>query len=622
VRLALAVAGVFVLYVLAVNILLGGGRLGRALSGEPEKLRIEYTSASSWWPGRIHVEGLDLRVRDENVEWEAHVDRADATVALFELLSHRFHTRRIEADGVTFRMRLRREEGELTPDKAARLPAIDGFPALPIAGVPPLSSGGGPPFTVVLEGLDLRGVREVWLDAFRLTGDLAVRGGFTVAPGDHFTVTPSHVEVRAASLATGDDGIVGDVHGTIDARIDPVPQAEMKSQLLLRHVSQRSTLEGNVAGIAFLRHFLPPSVVPSGGEGTFRGTVVVEAGIATEETTSHLELGTAVFALEDGHVVSARSTIDVTTTIEGSGRTGHVAVALADVTLADGRPGKEGKPVARADAIALEAHLDGTDIAVTPSDFFYSWSAPKTTIDDLRVVDEAFGRENDFRIEWGKARVSSTGSGTMEGLEAHVATDGGMGMWVEGARASARVVAKMTAKVSYAARTVDLGGSTLELEGLAVGGSKPRNGWISKVRLDTAMIHATPPSVELAIATSASDGRPLIDLYGAMKDVSMATRAALAIIPDASIESMTANLTGACRIRVVPGAVALHGLDVRGASSRFRGEMTKRGEAKTGGFLLEAGPLSMGLELEGTGVRPVLVNAGAWFEARGTGSKR
>ena len=107
-----------------------------------------------------------------------------------------------------------------------------------------------------------------------------------------------------------------------------------------------------------------------------------------------------------------------------------------------------------------------------------------------------------------------------------------------------------------------------------------------------------------------------------MKDVSLATRAALAIIPDASIESMTANLTGACRIRVVPGAVALHGLDVRGGAAGLRGEMTKRGEATTGGFLFEAGPLSMGLELEGTGVRPVRVNAGAWSEARGTGSKR
>ena len=260
VRLALAVAGVFVLYVVAVNILLGGGRLGRALSGEPEKLRIQYTERL------VVVARADPRrrprpaVRDENVEWEAHVDRADATVALFELLSHRFHTRRIEADGIPHATAAR--GGRAHPRQSGAPARNRRIPAPPVAGVPPLSSGGGPPLTVVLEGLDLRGVREVWLDAFRLTGDLAVRGGFTVVPGDHFTVTPSHVEVRAASLATGDDGLVRDVHGTIDARIDPVPQAEMKSQQLLRHVSQRSTLEGNVAGIAFLRHFRPPPSCP------------------------------------------------------------------------------------------------------------------------------------------------------------------------------------------------------------------------------------------------------------------------------------------------------------------------------------------------------------------------
>jgi hypothetical protein len=140
------------------------------------------------------------------------------------------------------------------------------------------------------------------------------------------------------------------------------------------------------------------------------------------------------------------------------------------------------------------------------------------------------------------------------------------------------------------------------------------------VRFDTALVHATPPSVDLAIATSATDGRPLIDLYDAMKNVSMATRAALAIVPDASIEALTANLTGVCRLHVSPGVIAIHGLDVRGVSSRFRGEATWRGERQTGGFLIEAGPMSMGLALDGTGVRPVLLNTATWFDAM-TGKK-
>ncbi|HEY6461183.1 MAG TPA: hypothetical protein VIY73_13555, partial [Polyangiaceae bacterium] len=184
---AVALAGVYVLYVVGVNVLLGGGRLGRLLSREPEKLRVEYASASTFWFGRVHVEGLDIRMRDEKVEWEVHADRAEANVSLLALLTHRFHTRRLDGQGVTFRMRLRRDPSALTPDKAARLPTIDGFAPLPIAGDPPLPPPNphAHPFTIALDGMDLRGVREVWLDTFRLTGDLAVQGGFTLVPHDH-----------------------------------------------------------------------------------------------------------------------------------------------------------------------------------------------------------------------------------------------------------------------------------------------------------------------------------------------------------------------------------------------------------------------------------------------------
>jgi hypothetical protein len=612
VRLVVAAVVLVVAYTVVANVLLGGGRLGRMLGKHPERFRLTYASASSWWFGRVHVEGLDIRLRDEKLEWELHIDRADATLALQALLAHRFHATRIEAHGVSFRMRLRREEAALTPDELARLPPIDGFPAAPIAGVPalPPPDPDSQPFVIDLDGLDLHEVREVWLDAFRLTGDLTLRGAFTVAPKDHFEVRPTHVEVRDATLSTGEDVVVGSVQGPLDARIDPVPQAEGTPQGVLRRVSSRSTLEGKVGGIAFLRHYLPPTVAPSGGEGTFRGALVVDHGVVTEESTSHVEQGPWSLALEDGLRVTARSTTDVSAASSDAGRSGHVAIALVDVVLA----GRDGKAAATSASMALEGSLDETDLAVKPRDVHYAWDAPKTAVEDLRVVNLALAGQRDFLFEWGKATVATKGSGSLRGLKGRATIESAATTEIEGAYLSSRVVAKLAVAADFVeAREVVFSGTTLDVSDVAVGKAKPREAWTSHVELEKAVVHARPGSVDLAVKMTATDGRPALDLYAAMEDVSPATRTALAIVPDAAIDSATANLAGACRIHAASKVMSLRDLDVRGAGSRVRGMMSKRGDAKTGAFLFEAGPVSIGLAFDAGGARPIVAGATDWF---------
>jgi hypothetical protein len=236
--------GFFVVYAVAAAIVLGNGRLGRLISNQPESLRVEYTHATSFFFGRAHVEGLDIRVRDDDIEWEVHIDRADASISLLSLLAKRFHTSRIEAQGVTFRMRMRREEKEVDDALVARLPPIDGFSAAAIRGVPslPHTDDGGKPFVIDLEGITLTDVREVWLDAYRLSGDLSIQGAFTVAPRDHLTVAPTHIDVVHATLTTGDEAVIQEVHGPLDARIDPVPLARLQGASILRALSSRSSL--------------------------------------------------------------------------------------------------------------------------------------------------------------------------------------------------------------------------------------------------------------------------------------------------------------------------------------------------------------------------------------------
>jgi hypothetical protein len=77
---------------------------------------------------------------------------------------------------------------------------------------------------------------------------------------------------------------------------------------------------------------------------------------------------------------------------------------------------------------------------------------------------------------------------------------------------------------------------------------------------------------------------------------------------------MTANLHGGLRVVASIGSLELHGLDVGGADTQIRGELVKRGERKTGGLLLVAGPASAGISFDGEKTSVVLVGATQWFE--------
>jgi len=90
IRLAAGIAG-GVLLVLAGAIvavppyLLRSRRLLSIVNEDPDKLRIEYSGARSPWPGRIAVDGLEVRGSDPNVQWWFRMEHAEIRYSLVDL---------------------------------------------------------------------------------------------------------------------------------------------------------------------------------------------------------------------------------------------------------------------------------------------------------------------------------------------------------------------------------------------------------------------------------------------------------------------------------------------------------------------------------------------------------
>jgi hypothetical protein len=237
-RRAAVVVAVFALtYEVGANVALSSGAIASLVSRHPEKLRLEYSRARTFWPGRVHIEGFDLRGRDAKLEWELHIDAADVDLSLFALLRRRFHVATVVATGITFRVRFRLEADALDADRAARMPPIDGFEAVPIRGVPPdIPEATGKPWTVDIQGVDARAVREVWIDAYRVAGLFGAKGGFTLGSG-LLTLAPTTAEIQAVALTTGEDALATQVIGRLDAQIDTVDLRAVEGVAILRYVS-------------------------------------------------------------------------------------------------------------------------------------------------------------------------------------------------------------------------------------------------------------------------------------------------------------------------------------------------------------------------------------------------
>ena len=63
------ILGLLVAAFAAVHVIVSTQTLRRWINTSPDELFLDYASASSWVPGRIHIRGLTMRGSDRNVQW-------------------------------------------------------------------------------------------------------------------------------------------------------------------------------------------------------------------------------------------------------------------------------------------------------------------------------------------------------------------------------------------------------------------------------------------------------------------------------------------------------------------------------------------------------------------------
>ena len=122
------------------------------------------------------------------------LDRCDFRVSFPALARKRFHASHVNGDGLSLRIRLRKDV-PVTADEMSALPPVPGFLDPPLADVgpppAPLTDANYNLWSIELEDVDADHVRELWIDTVRYAGDLEIRGRWLFRPLRWLDVGPA-----------------------------------------------------------------------------------------------------------------------------------------------------------------------------------------------------------------------------------------------------------------------------------------------------------------------------------------------------------------------------------------------------------------------------------------------
>jgi hypothetical protein len=165
----LGVAGAYVTYLVGINLFLSTALFDMAIDADPSTLDVHFERGWSLWPGRVHAKNLSIRSRDGSVEWMLRLPAVQFDVSFRALARRRFQATRVHGSGGSFRLRNRLDPWEVTPERVAGLPPIEGFPAVPVrpysqCSLSEWSDAHYRLWTIELDDIHADAVQELWFD--------------------------------------------------------------------------------------------------------------------------------------------------------------------------------------------------------------------------------------------------------------------------------------------------------------------------------------------------------------------------------------------------------------------------------------------------------------------------
>jgi hypothetical protein len=610
------VALLLVAYLIAANVLLrtrllrnavSGPSSNFAISGSSSALRLDYDSAYSIIPGRVHVEGLSLRGRERTVEWFLTLDHADVAISLGDLLRRTFHATRLRSSGFAIRARMRLERADATPDVVSALPPIPGFADPPLLSdepqAPALTDATYKLWTVDLEDVEVEHVREVWIHTVRSEGDTRVRGRWLFHPQRWLDVGPATVDENGVDVSYGSRALASGLRGSFGATVHPFDLRQANGLEVLDHISYDGQLHGRLFIADVLRLLAPRSSVRfTRWEGPFDTHVILDHGRLADGTRMQSEA-------PDGEIetdgLSFQAPIRTDVGIDGG-------LATIDIHVPGLRVSHLGVEQAHATSIAAAVTSRHLQLSHGFDDALFTVDIGGAGTRNLGAWVHYLPSTSAFVVQSGIVTADGHASGSLaEGSASGAAT-----VTAEDLRAklgSAELSATLVANVdlqrgTWADRTFDLSGSHVVLRAISA-----RSAHGGEAFLVIPAVTVVAP--RLALAPSGVDGHASIDLPRA-ELVDLGGLGALLPLPRGFVleagrghARLRADAELASRAVRGDGEIVARGVRVRAGSTELFGDLdcavrARRTEGAGGSTDLSGSTLALTQGGTGSAARP------------------
>ncbi len=590
--------GLFALYLVGMNVFLRTRLFRNAISYDPTSLQVEYGSAYSLWPGRIHVEGLAIRGRDSHVEWILRLDRCDFRPHFWELVHKRFHAGPVVGDGMS--LRLRRRQRVVTPEEMKALPPVPGFADPPLADPgpqpPPLTDENYNLWSVRLDSVDAGHVREIWVDTVRYAGDMEIRGSWVFRPIRWLEIGPATVDARPVAVSYGmDEPWVSGGVGDLAVTVHPGDLRTLQGTNILARLSVEGELHGLVHAASLVNratdalHFVR-------ADAPVDLHVRIDRGVVRPGTELHSEAFVGLARTGD---LSLEASLEVAASVDPSGK-GRLRLAGAGFVAA-----QADSPRARVQTAEIALTSQELDLVHPFSDAAFAVDVQNASTDSLAYWCARAPIPRAVQVQMGTA----SGSASIEGLVAPKTAAGRVDIVARGIRVrlgaetlEGDIHAKLRAH--RAGPLTDVSGSSVEFTGAH---DAQISDWWSRVDVAHAAFDTTDGlRFHAEVAAEAKDASPIA-----------AVVANGTAVPAWFVSAIsTRDFTAAGEILVAPGAVEARSVTARGAGFDAGFAFLEKKSETQWVLLLDLGLVVAGVQSEQGKTGVVLFGARPWFAER------
>ncbi len=640
--LLVAVAGLFAAYLVAINVFLSTRLFDLAINGTPMTIDIHFRRGWSIWPGLVQARDLSIRSRDGNVEFMLRIERVRFRVSLFQLAKQRFVVSGVRGSGVTFRLRSRLDPWEVTPARLEGIPPIEGLSPVPVRPFQQCSLAEGSDayyhlWTIDLEDVAAEDVRDIWVDRRRFQGLLAVDGHFYLKPLRRVEIGPIHVVPKDLGLSEVGVETVNGIAGTGDLTVDPFDPRAVGGKAILQQILLRTDLRMKLPDVARMNLPLPGGVKVRGPVAFEKFAIGVDHGKIGDGSRVDAAAPQAVVERGDD-----RLTTSLVASAEVKPGDQHVEVrgTATDVRYSHGRDADLAlvprvDMTARARPIASNSRIDLAHLTV---------DAPGIQVPDLHALVEALASGAGAAIERGRARADvraeawpddarAVGRASMQAEDVvlrsgKILARGTVAVdvpsltyeWeahrldaVAEARANARVASSTPGPFEGDVRAVvqarsigpdgsalDLSGSAVALRNVSVRGEAAPDSRADAI-LQGATLQLVPPAFRGVVSADVMYATPLL---APVRDKIPGPFRSLTDIP---------RLLATARLSYSQARMRIDAIDAHGGALSARGLYGARGSDRLGAFVIEGGPIPVGLGVDPEGTHIRIFGLSGWL---------